>query len=77
LLKCFSCIETSPNRYFETDGGAWWFGGGTDITPSYLNLEDMKHFHGTYKTICGKVLHRTLHYLAFVKIAAVQSQFSA
>jgi len=42
-------------RYFETDGGAWWFGGGTDITPSYLNLEDMKHFHGTYKTICDKV----------------------
>lgn len=24
-------------RYFETDGGAWWFGGGMDITPSYLD----------------------------------------
>ena len=21
-------------RYFETDGGVWWFGGGTDITPA-------------------------------------------
>jgi len=41
-------------RYFETDGGVWWFGGGTDITPSYLNEEDMKHFHGTYKEICDK-----------------------
>mmetsp|Transcript_18160 Transcript_18160/g.41848 ORF Transcript_18160/g.41848 Transcript_18160/m.41848 type:complete len:396 (-) Transcript_18160:141-1328(-) len=41
-------------RYFETDGGVWWFGGGTDITPSYVNEEDMKHFHGTYKEICDK-----------------------
>ena len=41
-------------RYFETDGGVWWFGGGTDITPSYLNEEDMKHFHGTFKNTCDK-----------------------
>lgn len=41
-------------RYFETDGGVWWFGGGTDITPSYVNEEDMKQFHGTYKEICDK-----------------------
>eukprot|EP00607_Mallomonas_marina_P007625 CAMPEP_0182421424 /NCGR_PEP_ID=MMETSP1167-20130531/6813_1 /TAXON_ID=2988 /ORGANISM="Mallomonas Sp, Strain CCMP3275" /LENGTH=368 /DNA_ID=CAMNT_0024598555 /DNA_START=69 /DNA_END=1172 /DNA_ORIENTATION=- len=41
-------------RYFETDGGVWWFGGGTDITPSYLVEDDMKHFHGTYKTACDK-----------------------
>ena len=41
-------------RYFETDEWngipkQWWFGGGTDITPSYLYEEDMKFFHGTYK----------------------------
>ena len=41
-------------RYFETDGGVWWFGGGTDITPSYLDRDDMKHFHGTYKETCDK-----------------------
>eukprot|EP00199_Chlamydomonas_sp_CCMP681_P001770 CAMPEP_0119107880 /NCGR_PEP_ID=MMETSP1180-20130426/12110_1 /TAXON_ID=3052 ORGANISM="Chlamydomonas cf sp, Strain CCMP681" /NCGR_SAMPLE_ID=MMETSP1180 /ASSEMBLY_ACC=CAM_ASM_000741 /LENGTH=360 /DNA_ID=CAMNT_0007093429 /DNA_START=114 /DNA_END=1193 /DNA_ORIENTATION=+ len=46
-------------RYFETEPwngipGQWWFGGGTDITPSYLYEEDMKHFHGMYKTICDK-----------------------
>jgi coproporphyrinogen III oxidase len=41
-------------RYFETDGGVWWFGGGTDITPSYLNLDDMRHFHGTYKDVCDR-----------------------
>ena len=33
-------------RYFETAGGTWWFGGGTDLTPSYLDEEDVKHFHG-------------------------------
>lgn len=41
-------------RYFETDGGVWWFGGGTDITPAYLNIDDMKHFHGTLKEACDK-----------------------
>lgn len=50
-------------RYFETDGGAWWFGGGTDITPSYIFEEDMKHFHGTYKTICDK--HDPEYYAKF------------
>ncbi|CAE7672490.1 CPX1 [Symbiodinium sp. CCMP2592] len=41
-------------RYFETETGQWWFGGGTDITPSYLDKDDMKHFHGTYKDVCDK-----------------------
>ncbi|CAI5502308.1 unnamed protein product [Closterium sp. Naga37s-1] len=50
-------------RYFETDAPegakdaprAWWFGGGTDITPSYLFEEDMKHFHGTQKAAVEKI----------------------
>jgi len=54
-------------RYFETDGGAWWFGGGTDITPAYLNEDDMKHFHGTYKEICDK--HDPEYYAKFKKWA--------
>jgi len=41
-------------RYFETDGGVWWFGGGTDITPVYIVEEDLKHFHGTYKEVCDR-----------------------
>jgi coproporphyrinogen III oxidase len=41
-------------RYFETDGGIWWFGGGADITPSYLDEDDMKHFHRTLKAACDK-----------------------
>lgn len=43
-----------PRSYFETEDwkgvpGQWWFGGGTDITPCYVNEDDMRHFHGTYK----------------------------
>jgi coproporphyrinogen III oxidase len=46
-------------RYFETekpDGsiGTWWFGGGTDLTPSYLFDEDAVHFHQTIKQACDK-----------------------
>jgi len=41
-------------RYFETDGGVWWFGGGSDLTPSYLFEEDVSHFHQTYKDVCDK-----------------------
>lgn len=46
-------------RYFETanaDGSsnAWWFGGGTDLTPSYLFDEDVIHFHRTIKEACDR-----------------------
>jgi coproporphyrinogen III oxidase len=40
-------------RYLETDDTSW-FGGGTDITPCYIDEEDMKHFHGTYKAVCDR-----------------------
>jgi coproporphyrinogen III oxidase len=29
-----------------------WFGGGTDLTPYYMFIEDAQHFHLTYKTVC-------------------------
>lgn len=44
-------------RYFEvkTDNGIhWWFGGGTDLTPYYLNEDDAKHFHSNLKKACDK-----------------------
>ncbi|KAL1891100.1 Coproporphyrinogen-III oxidase [Ceratocystis pirilliformis] len=46
-------------RYFETcnddgSGGAWWFGGGCDLTPSYLFDEDAEHFHRVIKKACDK-----------------------
>ena len=57
-------------RYFETEEwnglpGQWWFGGGTDITPSYLYEEDMKHFHGTYKKVCDR--HDPAYHAKFKK----------
>ncbi|PMD38998.1 coproporphyrinogen iii oxidase-like protein [Hyaloscypha variabilis F] len=57
-------------RYFETanpDGtsDAWWFGGGTDLTPSYLFDEDAIHFHRTMKEACDK--HDKSYYPRFKK----------
>ena len=43
-------------RYFEVDVGSgkniWWFGGGTDLTPYYLDEEDAVVFHGALKSAC-------------------------
>jgi coproporphyrinogen III oxidase len=43
-------------RYFELSGGAtpvrWWFGGGADLSPSYLIREDAIHFHRVHKHVC-------------------------
>jgi coproporphyrinogen III oxidase len=54
-------------RYFETAGGTWWFGGGTDLTPAYLDEADVKHFHETLKSTCDK--HDTAFYPKFKKWA--------
>ena len=54
-------------RYFERgpDGDpiAWWFGGGADLTPSYLFEEDARHFHGTLKKACDE--HDETYYPRF------------
>ncbi|KAI5800344.1 coproporphyrinogen III oxidase [Peziza echinospora] len=57
-------------RYFETENpdgsvASWWFGGGTDLTPSYLFPEDARHFHGTIKEACDK--HDPTYYPTFKK----------
>ena len=41
-------------RYFESDGGAAWFGGGADLTPHYLYEEDARHFHETLAAVCSR-----------------------
>lgn len=45
-------------RYFELgDGskpGSWWFGGGTDLSPAYLFVEDIIAFHCCYKKVCDQ-----------------------
>lgn len=57
-------------RYFETmnpDGttASWWFGGGTDLTPSYIFPEDCVHFHQTLKDACDR--HDAGYYPRFKK----------
>ncbi|KAG9295029.1 hypothetical protein G9A89_017823 [Geosiphon pyriformis] len=57
-------------RYFEItneDGTpkVWWFGGGSDLTPSYLFEEDAIHFHKTLKNACDK--HDLDYYPRFKK----------
>jgi coproporphyrinogen III oxidase len=57
-------------RYFETantDGStnAWWFGGGTDLTPSYLFNEDVISFHRGIKEACDA--HDKNYYPRFKK----------
>jgi coproporphyrinogen III oxidase len=39
-------------RYFETDSGDWWFGGGIDLTPVYPVEADVRWFHQRLKDIC-------------------------
>ena len=57
-------------RYFETEEWngiepKWWFGGGTDLTPSYIFEEDVRHFHSTYKEACDR--HDASYYPRFKK----------
>ncbi|EUB55646.1 Coproporphyrinogen-III oxidase [Echinococcus granulosus] len=57
-------------RYFEvidveTGQSIWWFGGGCDLTPSFLYEEDVKHFHGLQKAACDA--HSPSYYHDFKK----------
>jgi coproporphyrinogen III oxidase len=40
-------------RYVEK-GDARWFGGGADLTPCYLRVEDVVHFHRAWKDVCDR-----------------------
>ncbi|KAJ3102784.1 hypothetical protein HDU96_009526 [Phlyctochytrium bullatum] len=58
-------------RYFElAEEGkdkpvAWWFGGGCDLTPTYLYEEDAVHFHKEIKSACDA--HDPNYYPKFKK----------
>jgi len=41
-------------RYFELSKQTWWFGGGIDLTPHYVNERKAKEFHVDLKTICDR-----------------------
>ena len=41
-------------RYFELGDGTYWFGGGIDLTPHYVQTEDAKFFHQALKSTCDR-----------------------
>jgi len=47
-------------RYFETGTGRWWFGGGIDLTPHYVVLEDARFFHQQLQATCDR-FHPTFY----------------
>ncbi len=53
-------------RYFDM-GSHWWFGGGIDLTPHYINKIDAAYFHQSLKKVCDK--HHDSFYSKFKKWA--------
>ncbi|KAF8880170.1 coproporphyrinogen III oxidase [Infundibulicybe gibba] len=54
---------TAPGDAPQQEILAWWFGGGSDLTPSYLYPADAAHFHTTIKRACEE--HSPVLYPAF------------
>lgn len=57
-------------RYFEVTSQAnehvphkWWFGGGIDLTPHYVDEEDAQYFHRRLKLVCDR--HHESYYPSF------------
>ncbi len=41
-------------RYFELDSGRFWFGGGIDLTPHYIDREQAAWFHRQLRATCAR-----------------------
>jgi coproporphyrinogen III oxidase len=41
-------------RYFEMDNGDYWFGGGIDLTPHYIDSDQAAYFHLELKKVCDR-----------------------
>jgi len=41
-------------RYFELTDGNYWFGGGIDLTPIYIDKKEAADFHQALKAVCDK-----------------------
>lgn len=54
-------------RYFEMSNGQWWFGGGIDLTPHYIDPTLAQDFHQQLKAVCDR--HHPEHYEAFKRWA--------
>lgn len=45
-------FETQPLKSSGSQTPVWWFGGGIDLTPHYINQADARFFHEKLKTVC-------------------------
>ncbi|HEU4718627.1 MAG TPA: oxygen-dependent coproporphyrinogen oxidase [Bacteroidia bacterium] len=54
-------------RYFEMENGQFWFGGGIDLTPHYIDEKDAGWFHQRLKEVCDR--HSNEYYDRFKKWA--------
>ena len=60
-------------RYFEMtpvseeNDVKWWFGGGIDLTPHYIDDEDASYFHNQLREVCDR--HDPSYYRDFKKWA--------
>lgn len=63
--RYFEITESSSEPGDSPSVVAWWFGGITDLTPSYLFEEDVRHFHTTLRAACDA--HGPILYPAFKK----------
>jgi coproporphyrinogen III oxidase len=54
-------------RYFETNGGDSWFGGGIDLTPIYVDKAQATDFHRALKQACDQ--HNPQYYADFKRWA--------
>ncbi|PKQ65503.1 coproporphyrinogen III oxidase [Labilibaculum filiforme] len=50
-------------RYFELEDGTFWFGGGIDLTPIYIDKMQAKEFHLQLKEVCDR--HNIDYYAKF------------
>lgn len=55
-------FEVQPAGKPETDN-IWWFGGGIDLTPHYIDGADARFFHQELKKVCDA--HHPDYYLRF------------
>ncbi|MFN8777264.1 MAG: oxygen-dependent coproporphyrinogen oxidase [Flavobacteriales bacterium] len=54
-------------RYFESDQGDAWFGGGIDLTPVYVVEDQVRAFHGVLREVCDS--YRSDAYARFKEAA--------
>ncbi len=50
-------------RYFEMSTGQYWFGGGIDLTPHYIDNQDADWFHAQLEAACNR--HSVADYTRF------------